>query len=150
MTDARDHGVPIPGALISVTALWPAPKGKTVQATSLAGHTILIVEDEPYIALDIATACETVGALVLSAATRKDAACLVEHAALSAAVLDFGLKDGDADGLCLRLNERNIPYVLHSGYTHCGDACRRGIVIPKPAHPTVLVKAILELLRRPP
>jgi DNA-binding response OmpR family regulator len=120
-----------------------------VQGTSLAGRTILIVEDEPLIALDIATACETVGALVLSAATREDAARFVEDATLSAAVLDFGLKDGDAQPLCLRLNERNIPYVLHSGYTHCGDACHRGIVIAKPAAPTVVIAALLELLRRP-
>jgi DNA-binding response OmpR family regulator len=120
-----------------------------VQGTSLAGRTILIVEDEPLIAMDIATACETVGAVVLTAATRADAMRLVEHDMLSAAVLDFGLKDGDADPLCGRLNERDIPYVLHSGYTHCGDACQRGIVIAKPAHPNMLIEAIVRALRRP-
>ena len=120
-----------------------------MQGTSLAGRTILIVEDELFIAMDIAAACEEVGAMVLTAATRAEATRLVERDLLSAAVLDFGLRDGDADPLCLRLNERGIPYVLHSGYTHFGDACHRGIVIAKPAHPTMLVNAIVEALRRP-
>jgi DNA-binding response OmpR family regulator len=121
---------------------------KTVHSTSLAGRTILIAEDEPFIAMDIAAACETAGAVVLTAATLEDAARLVDHDALSAAILDFGLRDGHADPLCLRLNERNIPYVLHSGYTHFGDACHRGIVIAKPAHPTLLIEAIVGALRR--
>ena len=119
-----------------------------MHSTSLAGRTILIAEDEPFIAMDIAAACETAGAVVLTAATLDDAARLVEHDALSAAVLDFGLRDGHADPLCLRLNERNIPYVLHSGYTHFGDTCHRGIVIAKPAHPTMLIEAIVDALRR--
>ena len=117
--------------------------------SSLAGRTILIAEDEPFIAMDIGSACETAGAVVLTAATCEAAARLVEHDALSAAVLDFGLRDGHADPLCLRLNERNIPYVLHSGYTHYGDACHRGIVIAKPAHPNMLIEAIVRALRRP-
>jgi hypothetical protein len=52
---------------------------KTVHSTSLAGRTILIAEDEPFIAMDIAAACETAGAVVLTAATLDDAARLVEH-----------------------------------------------------------------------
>ena len=120
-----------------------------MQGTSLAGRTILIAEDEPFIAMDIASACETAGAVVLTAATLKAAARVVEHDCLSAAVLDFGLRDGHVDPLCLRLNERNIPYVLHSGYTHYGDACHRGIVIAKPAPPNMLIEAIVRVLRRP-
>jgi hypothetical protein len=37
-------------------------QGNAVQGTSLAGRTILIAEDEPFIAMDIAAACETAGA----------------------------------------------------------------------------------------
>lgn len=119
-----------------------------MQGNSLAGRAILIVEDEPFIAMDIASACEAAGAMVLTATTCEDAARLVEHGTLSAAVLDFALRDGHADPLCLRLNERNIPYVLHSGYTRFGNACHRGIVIAKPAHPTLLIEAIVDALRR--
>ena len=47
----------------------------------------------------------------------------------------FGFKDGDSSALCLRLNERDIPYVLHSGYRHLGDACHRGIVVREAGEP---------------
>jgi DNA-binding response OmpR family regulator len=117
-----------------------------MQSTSLDGHTILIVEDEPLVAMDIAFACEAAGAKVLAAASLGAATPLVEHDGLSAAVLDFGFKDGDSRDLCLRLNERDIPYVLHSGYRHLGDASHRGIVVEKPASPTEIIDVLSRLL----
>ena len=118
-------------------------------STSLAGRTILVVEDEFLIALDIVTALKAAGADVVAAATLDRATQLVELDKLSAAVLDFGLRGGDANDLCARLNERDVPYVLHSGYTHLGDQCYRGVVVPKPAHPSVLVGALSRLLGGP-
>ena len=86
-----------------------------MQSTSLAGRSILIVEDEPLIALDIVDAFQKVGAITLTARTVADAIHLVEEDGLSAAVIDFGLRDGDADPICGRLQERAIPFILHSG-----------------------------------
>ena len=120
-----------------------------MQSTSLAGRTILVVEDEFLIALDIVSALKGVGATVVAAATLDRANQLVELDKLSAAVLDFGLRGGDANGLCARLNERDVPYVLHTGYSHLGDQCHRGVVVPKPANPSVLVGALLRLLGGP-
>ena len=71
---------------------------------------------------------------------------MVERDGLSAAVLDFGFKDGDSRALCLRLNEREIPYVPHSGYQHLGDACHRGIVVEKPASPAEIIDVLDRLL----
>ena len=70
----------------------------------------------------------------------------VEEDGLSAAVLDFGLGDGDADALCERLKERAIPFILRSGYAHAGNACHGGIVIPKPANPEALIEALQNVL----
>ena len=112
----------------------------------LAGRSVLIVEDEFLIALDIGIAFENAGAIVVPARTLADATRLVEGDDLSAAVLDFGLADGDADALCNRLTERHIPFVLHSGYAHVGDAYRSGIVVPKPANPNTLVDALVQAL----
>jgi DNA-binding response OmpR family regulator len=112
----------------------------------LAGRSILIVEDEPLIALEIVDAFEGAGAIVKSARTLAQAKCLVEQDGLSGAVLDFGLGDGDADALCGRLTARNIPFVIHSGYDHVRDACRSGIVVPKPANPAKLVDALVKAL----
>jgi hypothetical protein len=72
---------------------------------------------------------------------------LAGHPDLSAAVLDFGLKDDEGTALCERLTERRIPFVLHSGYSHVHHACLAGVVIPKPATQTVLVTTIARLLR---
>ena len=118
-----------------------------MQSTRLAGRSILIVEDEPLIALDIVTAFEKAGAVALTARSLVDAIHLVEHDGLSAVVLDFGLGKDDAAVVCGRLTERNIPFVLHSGYAHASDACRGGAVIPKPADPATLVTTIAGLLR---
>ena len=120
-----------------------------MQSTSLAGRTILVVKDELLIALHIVSGLQKAGANVVAAATLDRATQLVELEKLSAAVLDFGLRGGDANGLCARLNERDVPYVLHSGYTHLGDQCHRGVVVPKPANPSVLVDALLRLLGGP-
>jgi hypothetical protein len=67
---------------------------------------------------------------------------------LSAAVLDFGLRDGEADAVCGRLQERAIPFILHSGYKHTSEACRGGTLVPKPAPPGMLLTTIAELLRK--
>jgi DNA-binding response OmpR family regulator len=117
-----------------------------MKSTSLAGRAILIVEDEPLVALDIVSAFEQVGALILTARTLAEAARLVEHDGLSAAVLDFGLEDSDASAVCGRLKERDIPFILHSGYTHTADACHGGTVVPKPAPPATLISTIARML----
>ena len=120
-----------------------------MEALSLRGCSILIVEDEPLIALDIAEGFRTAGASVLCAHNLSDGLRLAGHPDLSAAVLDFGLSDGDGTALCERLKERGIPFVLHSGYTHLHDACRAGIIVPKPATPTRLVTTVARLLAFP-
>jgi DNA-binding response OmpR family regulator len=117
-----------------------------VDSTSLAGHSILIVEVEPLIATALADAFARAGAQVVVAGSLQRATELIEADGLSAAVLDFGLRDGDANSLCSRLNERDIPYVLHSGHAHFGDACLGGIVIPKPADPSTLIRALRVIL----
>jgi DNA-binding response OmpR family regulator len=118
----------------------------SMPGTSLAGRSILVVEDEPLIAMDIVTAFQNAGAIVLAARSLAEATRLVEQDGLSAAVLDFGLGDCDAGPLCVRLEERRIPFILHSGYSHHGPACRRGIVVPKPANPATLIETVIGFL----
>jgi DNA-binding response OmpR family regulator len=118
-----------------------------MQGTSLAGRSILIVEDEPLIALDLVKAFQQAGAVVLAARSLDDATPLVEQDELSAAVVDFGLGAHNADALCVRLEQRNIPFVLHSGYSHHGPASRSGTVVRKPASPATLIETVVGLLR---
>jgi DNA-binding response OmpR family regulator len=88
----------------------------------LTGHSILIVEDEPLISMDIAQAFRAAGAKITITNTLTQALVLVEHDSLTAAILDHALADGDSTRLCERLKERNIPFVIYSGFSQLPDS----------------------------
>jgi DNA-binding response OmpR family regulator len=116
---------------------------------SLAGCSILICEDEPLIALGIADALSRAGARVLKVRSIADALIAVEDEVPSAAILDHALTDGESSQLRECLKERNIPYVLHTGYSarkHDGSA-DKAVYVPKPAAPQHLVTTVEGLLR---
>ena len=117
-----------------------------METADLKGRSILIVEDEPLIALDIAESFQMAGASVMTAHQLHDGLRLAGHPDLSGAVLDFGLSDGEGTALCERLTERGVPFVLHTGYQHVNEACRAGVLIPKPAAPAELVATVARLL----
>jgi DNA-binding response OmpR family regulator len=112
----------------------------------LTGRLILIAEDEALIALDMTQAFEEAGARVIRARTLNDALRGVEDPALSAAILDHALSDGDCSTVCKRMRERNIPFVTYSGYDHLGGVCRDGTLVMKPASMAVLVATVNTLL----
>jgi DNA-binding response OmpR family regulator len=114
----------------------------------LSGRTILIVEDEPLIALCIVDIFRAAGASIEVAPSLAAAQELVENYSISAAVVDFGLGDGDAHELCDQLNHKHVPFVLHSAYLASGICCVPDAVVPKPADPKKLVEAVGHLLGR--
>ena len=77
-------------------------------------------------------AFEEIGAWILKARTLKEALAWVEGRKLSAAVLDLTLSDNDTSTVCKRLNERNIPFVIHSAHPQPGGAARHGVYVKKP------------------
>jgi DNA-binding response OmpR family regulator len=119
-----------------------------MQATDLSGRSILIVEDEPIIALDIAAAFERAGAKVTTTNTLRRATILVESDGLSAAVLDHALGDGDSSHLCERLKARAIPFINYSGMSEVTEHCREAPLVRKPAPPRELVELVAKLLAR--
>ena len=121
--------------------------GCLVEKLPLRGRSILVVEDEPLIALHIADCFRQAGAAVYSAHNLQDGLRLAGHPDLCAAIVDFGLGDGNGVGLCEHLRERGIPFVLHTGYTNPSEACGADIVVPKPADPSDLVTTITRLIR---
>lgn len=80
----------------------------------LAGRSILLVEDEPVVRMDIGQLLQAAGATVLPASHLEQALRLAEHPDLSAGVLDFRLPRGDSTPICWRLTDRRIPFVFHS------------------------------------
>ena len=103
-----------------------------MQRPSLEGRSILIVEDEPLIVMDITQAFEATGAALTTTNTLKHALILVEHDGLSGAILDHALGDGDSSQLCARLKERGIPFMIYSGFDTVGGAVRAPCILPSP------------------
>ena len=112
---------------------------------SLEGRSILVVEDQPLIVMDITQAFEATGAALTTTNTLKHALILVEHDGLSGAILDHALPDGDSSKLCSRLKELGIPFFIYSGFPTVAGACKDALHISKPAAEGVLV-AVMERL----
>ena len=107
----------------------------------LAGHSILLVENEPVIALSVADCLHDAGASVLVAHQTDDALRKAEHPELSAAVLDLELGSDDSTAVCRRLEERAIPFLFYSGYddAYVSDRWPNATVVTKPAGEQVLI-----------
>ena len=81
------------------------------------GHAlILIAEDEPFIALDLAMSVEDADGEVLGpAGSVKEALCLLENRKVAAAILDVHLSDGDVSPLAERLLLNGVHVILQTG-----------------------------------
>ena len=113
---------------------------------ALRGRSILVVEDEMLIGMDIRTALEKAGAHVTATTTVRHALILVEHDGLSAAIMDHALRDGDSTELCGRLAERGIPYVSYSGFDPVKGASPDAPFVSKPSTMNTLLSALEKLL----
>lgn len=114
------------------------------------GRSILVVEDEPLIGMDIRAALELAGAFVTATTTVRHAMILAQHDGLAGAIMDHGLVDGDSTALCVQLKERNIPYVSYSGYSRAAGADPDSPWVHKPATMDFLLNALGKLLANPP
>jgi CheY-like chemotaxis protein len=98
---------------------------------------ILIVEDEPFIALDIEAAIEAAGHEVAGMVdTRAGAMLAVQAGALDGALIDIRLKDGFTGPLIAEAfrDDFRIPFAFVTGNAEQLPADRMGAVqvVPKP------------------
>ena len=114
---------------------------------SLEGRSILVVEDEPLITLDITQEFEGTGAALTTTNTLHHALILVEHDGLAGAILDHALGDGDSSQLCARLSQRGVPFMIYSGFDRVEGASKDALHISKPATRGELVAAMEKLIR---
>jgi DNA-binding NtrC family response regulator len=77
---------------------------------------VLLVEDEPLIALDIEHRLRSEGLRVITAGHLDAALYMAEHPDLSGAVVDLCLGEESATPIFRRLTHRNLPFVMHTGY----------------------------------
>ena len=105
------------------------------------GRSILIVQKQWLIAWGLALAFETKGARALLAGGAVAALELADDPDLAAAVLD-----SDSALLCRLLEDKKIPYVVHSGRVQLDDERAGATVVPKPAGPEKVVASVERLL----
>lgn len=84
---------------------------------SLAALRILVIEDEYFLADDVASELEACGATVLGPiAAADEAASAIDDARPDCALLDLNLGGEMAFALARRLRARNVPFLLATGY----------------------------------
>lgn len=86
-------------------------------ATWLRGKKVLLVEDEPLVALEIEAhllglGCEIVGPAATVAAARD----LIEKCRCDVALLDANLGGSRVDEIAARLDDRGVPFAFATGY----------------------------------
>ena len=115
--------------------------------SSLQGHRILIAEDEPLVALDLALTVEAAGAAAIMVHTLEDAIAVARRESLSAAIVDIKLKDEVASPLCALLQCLDVPFVVYSGLD-LAEFKYKHWVIPKPAEPRAIIERLRRLVRK--
>ena len=118
---------------------------------TLRGLTILVVEDEPFIAFELERILAMADCRVQGpVATVKDALDLLADQAPGAALLDVQLLNGMITPVAERLRAIGVPFVLVSGYRGpelqkpaLADAPR----VDKPVNPPRLLHALTEAVQ---
>jgi DNA-binding NtrC family response regulator len=112
---------------------------------------VLIVEDEPFIAWDLAQAVASAGGVVIGpAATVAQALALVQASVLEAAILDVNLPDGHI-GPVLESLRQHVAVVIHSGVGLPQELRNRFPHVPiyfKPTPAEVLTSRLSSLRRQ--
>ena len=89
---------------------------------ALAGSRILVIEDEPLVAMMVEDMLVECGVEVVGpASTLAEALALAGAAEFDAALLDLNLNGERSDGVAALLRERGIPFVYATGYGAAAD-----------------------------
>jgi DNA-binding response OmpR family regulator len=113
----------------------------------LEGKTILIVEDEPLVALDLHAALRAAGASLIAATNAAEALRLIRRNEISAAVVDVNLGGDNCFAVCQALFHRSIPFLFHTGHREADvlKAWPEAPLIVKPAGHDELVACLAAL-----
>ena len=115
----------------------------------LRGETVLIVEDEPLIALEVHAIASEDGASVIAALSCKEAKKMATSCDISVAILDVRLDNEDCTELiCHHLRARKIPFMFYTGFNkHEIMSMWPDVpVIEKPASQTLILEGMRQLL----
>jgi DNA-binding NarL/FixJ family response regulator len=118
-------------------------------AGRLRGASVLVVEDEPVVALELEAILGDEGARVVGPASDiEESLRLARSARISVALLDVRLARQSITPVAEALARRGVPFVFYSGQTEFDDvraAWPKAIFIAKPAPSHRLITALSEL-----
>ena len=99
-----------------------AESSPLTNSSPLNGKRVLVVEDEYFLADDIARALKGLGARVIGPFGDLDEAVLVvdREVAIDAAIMDINLRDEMIFSLARLLRDRKVPFVFTTGYDESG------------------------------
>jgi CheY-like chemotaxis protein len=112
--------------------------------------SVLIVENEPFIALDLATAVEEArGKVIGPAGSVREALMLIEQHLVQAAILDVNLSDRDVTPIAELLIEGGVPVIFYSGLALPAALRERypsASIYKKPTPPVQLLNKLVALI----
>jgi DNA-binding response OmpR family regulator len=109
----------------------------------LTGYRILLVEDDPFIALDVSCAIEQAGGEVIGPVSQvAEAVAVAQTAEFNLAVLDWEIVGGVSQVIAETLTARGTPFFFHTGSVdrvreHWPHHC----IVGKPSAPESLLCA---------
>ena len=113
---------------------------------------VLLLEDEPLIAMDLQFVFEDHGVEVHVAPSCSAASDIIDKVGLDGAVLDVNLGRGETcERVATRLREIGVPFILHTGdLDRHGEAIRNlnATVVPKPTPASQVAQLALEAIER--
>jgi CheY-like chemotaxis protein len=114
----------------------------------LEGLRVLVVEDEPVVAMCLEDMLEALGCVTVGPANRLSAGMdLAERETLDAAILDINLGGERSTTIAETLRRRGVPFVFASGYGTPPEGFDEGMpMIEKPYREVDVARALNALL----
>jgi PAS domain S-box-containing protein len=152
--------LPLPEAARSAAGDAAAPKTSGAasllaapsERRTLHGKRILLIEDEPLVAMDVESTLTAAGCKVVGqAATLERAKLLIEEADCDAALVDVNLAGQPVDELATLLTRKNRPFAFVTGYGReaLPAGFRGAVVLGKPFGADQLRATVEVLLYQP-
>ena len=121
------------------------------RSNSLSGARVLVVEDEYYLADDLARTLTKAGAEVVGpVATVVDAEAKVSEGGFNCAIIDMNLRGDFSFAIAERLGETGVPFIVATGYnrTSLPDSLKHVPRVEKPFSPTEVVRLLSDIRER--
>ena len=138
----------IAGSLTAASSAVPFLPAQDNPSDLLKGKRVLVVENEPLIAMDLESSLMAAGCKVIGpAGTFEEAKLLVDGVNFDVALLDVNLSGRPIDEIAAALSRKNVPFAFATGYGRKAlpQAFQEAVILQKPFNHDELL-AVVEVL----